>query len=249
MSSSRVTFRVVHHSLSLAITRLVDGLPPLRHTAFVARSRSSNVPNSATGSSARSRSASSAARPQQRSETTRRGSTPPRSRSSAHPGEHAGSDSDRAGTVRRPACVYPESRRCFLLSAPRPTLQSRLTRPDRTPKRLVGRGARPQNAPSSTLLRTVSLLERGGPPMSSTRPDSGAATPRDRSAAASRETRSLGQSTATIASMMTGTFSGEGPCPGEERAWRPASPQSATIRSLKPLVTAAFCPKPGAQWT
>jgi hypothetical protein len=48
---------------------------------------------------------------------------------------------------------------------------------------------------------------------------------------------------------MIGTLSGEGPCPGAERAWRPASPQSSTMRSLKPLTTAAFCPKPGAQWT
>jgi hypothetical protein len=56
-------------------------------------------------------------------------------------------------------------------------------------------------------------------------------------------------SIATIASTMIGTFSGEGPCPGTERACRPASPQSWTMRSLKPLTTAAFCPKPAAQWT
>jgi hypothetical protein len=56
-------------------------------------------------------------------------------------------------------------------------------------------------------------------------------------------------SIATIASTMIGTFSGEGPCPGAERACRPASPQSSTMRSLKPLTTAVFCPKPGAQWT
>lgn len=55
--------------------------------------------------------------------------------------------------------------------------------------------------------------------------------------------------TAMIASTMIGTSSGEGPCPGAERACRPASPQSSTMRSLKPLTTAAFCPKPGAQWT
>ena len=56
-------------------------------------------------------------------------------------------------------------------------------------------------------------------------------------------------STATIASTMIGTFKGDGPCPGAERACRPASPQRSTMRSLKPLTTIAFWANPGAQWT
>lgn len=55
--------------------------------------------------------------------------------------------------------------------------------------------------------------------------------------------------TATIASTITGTLYGDGPCPGAERACRPGSPHSSTIRSLKPLITAAFSLKPGAAWT
>ena len=46
--------------------------------------------------------------------------------------------------------------------------------------------------------------------------------------------------TDAIASMMIGTLSGEGPWPGAERAWRPASPHSSMIRSLKPVTTVAF---------
>jgi hypothetical protein len=45
---------------------------------------------------------------------------------------------------------------------------------------------------------------------------------------------------ATNASTMIGTLSGEGPWPGAERAWRPASPQISTIRSLKPFKTLAL---------
>ena len=52
--------------------------------------------------------------------------------------------------------------------------------------------------------------------------------------------------TATIASTMTGTLSGEGPCPGADRAWRPASPHSSTMRSLNPLTTFALSLNPGA---
>jgi hypothetical protein len=55
--------------------------------------------------------------------------------------------------------------------------------------------------------------------------------------------------TATIASTMTGTSRGEGPCPGAERAWCPASPQISTIRSLKPFTTFALSWNPGAVWT
>ncbi len=55
--------------------------------------------------------------------------------------------------------------------------------------------------------------------------------------------------TATIASMMTGTFNGEGPCPGAERACRPASPQISMIRSLKPFTTLALSWNSGALWT
>ncbi len=54
---------------------------------------------------------------------------------------------------------------------------------------------------------------------------------------------------ATIASMMTGTSSGEGPCPGAERACRPASPQISMIRSLKPFTTFALSWNSGALWT
>jgi hypothetical protein len=37
---------------------------------------------------------------------------------------------------------------------------------------------------------------------------------------------------------------GEGPWPGAERTCRPASPHNSTMRSLKPLTTAAFWHRP-----
>ena len=52
--------------------------------------------------------------------------------------------------------------------------------------------------------------------------------------------RARGYGTATIASTMIGTFSGDGPCPGADLACRPASPHSSTIRSLNPFTTLAF---------
>lgn len=65
----------------------------------------------------------------------------------------------------------------------------------------------------------------------------------------SNELMTTYSATATIASMMTGTFNGEGPCPGAERACRPASPQISMIRSLKPFTTFAFSWNSGALWT
>lgn len=64
-----------------------------------------------------------------------------------------------------------------------------------------------------------------------------------------REVVEYAHETATIASTITGTFNGDGPCPGADRAWRPASPQISTTRSLKPLTTFALSWKPGALWT
>ena len=54
---------------------------------------------------------------------------------------------------------------------------------------------------------------------------------------------------ATIASTSTGIPNGSSPAPMAERAWRPASPQSSRIRSLKPLMAAGVALKPSAHLT
>ena len=42
---------------------------------------------------------------------------------------------------------------------------------------------------------------------------------------------------------------GSSPAPIAERAWRPASPQTSRIRSLKPLMAAGVASKPSAHLT
>src|SRR4051812_2491944 len=81
--------------------------------------RASVMPNSATGSSARSTSTSSAARQLRPSGTTPRASSPPRKCSSARPGGRAGSDCELPGALhltamRSPArvCCAPCGRGC-----------------------------------------------------------------------------------------------------------------------------------------
>ena len=54
---------------------------------------------------------------------------------------------------------------------------------------------------------------------------------------------------ATIASTSTGIPNGSSPAPIAERAWRPASPQSSRIRSLKPLMAAGVTLKSSAHLT
>jgi hypothetical protein len=52
-----------------------------------------------------------------------------------------------------------------------------------------------------------------------------------------------------MASTSTGMPNGSSPAPIAERAWRPASPHSVRMRSLKPLIAAGVTLKPSAHLT
>ena len=52
-----------------------------------------------------------------------------------------------------------------------------------------------------------------------------------------------------IAVISTEMFIGSVPMPTAARAWRPASPNTSTIRSEQPLITFGWSPKPGIALT